>query len=185
MAWDALTALSGLNVLQLQAGGTLMIFGASGHMAVQLARHRGARVMAVAPGDDGVALARRLGADVVIDGRTEDALAAASSFAPTGLGAVLLTVGGKSAERSLRAIKSSGRVAWPHGVPPVPAPAAATTVLPYDGDRSRAATDLLNTIIDASSFEVSVAQTVPLAKARSAHLALRDHYVGKMALAVS
>ncbi|WP_199235941.1 quinone oxidoreductase family protein [Micromonospora sp. S4605] len=187
MAWDALTALSGLDLLGLRPGETLMVFGASGgigHMAVQLARHNGIRVLAVASGDDGVALARRLGADDAIDGRRDDVLAAAFEFAPGGLDAALVTVGGEIAERSLRAIKKSGRIAWPNGVLPTPVRSPDLTVSYYDGDRSRTATDRLNAIIEASSFEVHVARTFPLERAADAHRALGDHYVGKLALKV-
>ncbi|MFY1594947.1 quinone oxidoreductase family protein [Micromonospora sp. WMMD737] len=187
MAWDALTALSGLDLLGLRPGETLMVFGASGgigHMAVQLARHSGIRVLAVASGDDGVALARRLGADDAVDGRRDDVSAAAFEFAPGGLDAALVTVGGDIAERSLRAVRKSGRIAWPNGVLPTPVTSPAATVSHYDGDRSRTATDRLNAIIEASSFEVHVARTFPLARAGDAHRALDDHYVGKLALKV-
>ncbi|MEH1101190.1 quinone oxidoreductase family protein [Micromonospora sp. CPCC 205561] len=187
MAWDALTALSGLDLLDLRPGGTLMVFGASGgigHMAVQLARHSGIRVLAVASGDDGVALARRLGADDAVDGRRDDVLAAAFEFAPGGLDAALVTVGGEVAERSLRAIRKSGRIAWPNGVSPAPVTLPGATLSHYDGDRSRTATDRLNAIIEASSFEVHVARTFPLERAGDAHRALNDHYVGKLALRV-
>ncbi|RKN50927.1 quinone oxidoreductase family protein [Micromonospora endolithica] len=187
LAWDALTALSGLELLGLRPDETLMVFGASGgigHLAVQLARHRGIRVLAVASGDDGVALARRLGADEAIDGRREDVLAAAFKFAPGGLDAALVTAGGETAERSLRAIRNSGRIAWPNGVLPVPVTSPGATVSHYDGDRSRTATDRLNAIIEAGSLAVHVARTFPLARAVDAHRALEDHYVGKMALRV-
>ncbi|MGC5331277.1 quinone oxidoreductase family protein [Micromonospora sp. DT62] len=187
MAWDALTALSGLDLLGLRPDETLMVFGASGgigHMAVQLARHSGIRVLAVASGDDGVALARRLGADDAVDGRRDDVLAAAFEFAPGGLDAALVTLGGGIAERSLRAIRKSGRIAWPNGVLPAPVTSPGATVSHYDGDRSRTATDRLNAIIEASSFEVHVARTFPLARAGDAHRALNDHYVGKLALKV-
>lgn len=86
MPVDAITALLGLtDVLGLASGESLLIFGASGglgHLAVQLAKRLGARVFAVASGQDGVALAQRLGADAAIDGRTDDVLAAAADFAP-------------------------------------------------------------------------------------------------------
>lgn len=186
MAWDAATALSGLDLLGLRPDDTLMVFGASGglgHMAVQLARHSGIRVLAVASGDDGVALARRLGADDAIDGRKADVLAAALKFAPGGLDAALVTAGGETAERSLRAVKDSGRIAWPNGVTE-PKTSPAAKVFHYDGDRSRTSTDRLNAIIEASAFEVHVAQTFPLARAAEAHRALNDHYVGKLALKV-
>ncbi|GII78016.1 NADPH:quinone reductase [Sphaerisporangium rufum] len=187
MAWDALTALSGLDLLDLRPDQTLMVFGASGgigHMAVQLARHSGIRVLAVASGDDGVALARRLGADHAIDGRKDDVPAAASEFAPGGLDAALVTAGGRTAERSLRAIKNSGRIAWPNGVLPVPVTSPGAPVSYYDGDRGRIATDRLNAIIDASPFEVHLARTFPMERVEDAHRALNDHYVGKLALKI-
>ncbi|GAA4440269.1 NADP-dependent oxidoreductase [Phytohabitans houttuyneae] len=187
MPWDALTALGGLDLLGLPQGATLMVFGASGgvgHMAVQLARHRGIRVLAVASGDDGVALARRLGADEVVNGRKDDVLAAASQFAPDGLDAALVTAGGETAERSLRAVKSSGLIAWPNGVLPLPVTPPSAKVSYYDGDITRAATDRLNAIIEASSFEVHLARTFPLENVKDAHRALDDHYVGKLALKV-
>ncbi|WP_219722008.1 quinone oxidoreductase family protein [Microbacterium aurantiacum] len=188
MAWDALTALSGLDLLDLEPGDALMVFGASGgigHLALQLARHRGLRVLAVASGDDGVDLARRLGADAVVDGRRDDVLAAATEFAPGGLDGALVTVGGETAERALRAVKDSGRIAWPHGVHPLPSDALRQKVSFYDGDRSRSAAERLNAIIDSSDFEVHIARTFALDDAPSAHRALGDHYVGKLALRVA
>jgi NADPH:quinone reductase-like Zn-dependent oxidoreductase len=188
LAWDALTALSGVDLLDLQPGATLMVFGASGgigHLAVQIARHRGLRVLAVASGDDGVALARRLGADASVDGRREDVVAAASAFAPEGLDAALVTVGGATTERALGAVKDSGRIAWPYGVHPALSTSPRAAVSYYNGDRSRSATDRLNAIIEAGGLQVHVDRTIPLADAREAHLALRDHYVGKLALRIA
>lgn len=149
-------------------------------MAVQLARHSGIRVLAVASGDDGVVLARRLGAD----GRRDDVLAAAFEFAPGGLDAALVTVGGEVAGRSLRAIRKSGRIAWPNGVLPAPMTSPGATLSHYDGDRSRTATERLNAIIEASPFEVHLARTFPLERAGDAHRARNGHDVGKLALRV-
>ena len=124
MPSDALTALRGLDeILKLKKGESLMVFGAGGgigHLAVQLAKRIGARVFAVASGDDGVALAKRLGADAVADGRKDDVEAAARAFAPGGLDAALVTAGGESTDRALRLMKKNGRVAYPNGVMPAP-----------------------------------------------------------------
>ena len=66
---SGLTALSGVDrALNLKRGDNVIIHGASGAvgtLAVQLAKLRGARVLATASGEEGVALVRRLGADVV------------------------------------------------------------------------------------------------------------------------
>ncbi|RFS83519.1 NADP-dependent oxidoreductase [Actinomadura spongiicola] len=185
LGWDALTALTGFDVLDLRSGDSLMVFGASGgvgHMAVQLARHRGIRVLAVASGDDGVALSRRLGADAVVDGRKVDVLAAASEFAPDGLDGAFITAGGEVAERALGAVKDSGRIAWPNGVEPEPAKTPAAKVFRNDGDRL--ATDRLNAIIEASSFEVHLGGVFPLERIADAHRALDEHYVGKLAIKI-
>ncbi|MFV3577864.1 zinc-binding dehydrogenase, partial [Mycobacterium tuberculosis] len=99
---------------------------------------RGIRVLAVSSGADGVALSRAHGAEAVVDGRRDDILAVAREFAPEGVDAALVTAGGPAAERALRAISRSGRVAWPHGVHPEPERSPDAPVLFFDGDRSRA-----------------------------------------------
>jgi NADPH:quinone reductase-like Zn-dependent oxidoreductase len=185
MPWDALTALSGLDVLGLKQDETLMIFGASGgigHMAVQLAKRMGARVLAVASGDDGVALARQLGADAVVDGRKADAVAAAREFAPNGLDAALVTVGGERVERALTALREDGRAACPHGVMPVPRVRPGVHLYLYNGDRSQQAIARLNHLINSGPFEVHVTRTFPLDQAAEAHRMLGTHFVGKLAL---
>src|SRR2546421_11369846 len=124
MPVDALTALRGLDeILRVKQGESVLVFGAGGgigHLAVQLAKRMGARVLAVASGEDGVALVKRLGADAVVNGRKDDVEAAARAFAPGGLDAALVTAGGEATERALRALRDKGRVAYPNGVMPAP-----------------------------------------------------------------
>ncbi|HSX29546.1 MAG TPA: NADP-dependent oxidoreductase [Candidatus Saccharimonadales bacterium] len=60
--------------IKLTAGQTILIIGGSGgigSIAVQIAKHIGARVVTTATGD-GVAMAKQLGADEVIDYKTQD-----------------------------------------------------------------------------------------------------------------
>jgi len=188
MPWDALTALSGVDTLGLKPGATLMVFGASGgigHMAVQLARRLGARVLAVASGDDGVALVNRLGADAAVDGRREDVVAAARGFAPDGLDAALVTAGGEVADRALTAMRDGARVACPYGVVPAPVVPPGTQLIRYHGERGAEATDRLNHLIDTGPFEVHVARTFGFDQAPEAHRALERHYVGKLALRIN
>src|SRR5437870_5945780 len=122
MAVDVLTAYAGLETtLHLKSGESILIFGASGgigHMAVQLAKRMGARVLAIASGDDGVALARRLGADSAVDGHKGDMLDAVRKFAPGGIDAALVTAGGDATDKALAALRDGGRVAFPNGVEP-------------------------------------------------------------------
>lgn len=189
MGWDVLTALSGLDdVLGLKPGAALMIFGASGgigHMALQLAKRMGARVLAVASGDDGVALARRLGADAVVNGRKDDVVAAARKFAPEGLDAALVTVGGETTERALAAVRDGGQIAYPNGVTPTPKARPGMHLSSYDAIRGEEATAKLHRLIDSGPFEIHVAHTFPLEQVTEAHRALDEHYLGKLALRLS
>ena len=183
---DAITALRGLDdTLGLRGGESVMIFGAGGgvgHLAVQLAKRMGARVFAVASGEDGVALARRLGADAVVEGHTADVPAATRGFAKGGLDCALLTAGGKAAERALAAVRDGGRVAYPNGVDPVPTARAGITVKSYDGTPGPDVIKKLNKLIEAAPFEVVVARTFRLDEADEALRALDGHFLGKLAL---
>jgi NADPH2:quinone reductase len=186
MPVDALTALRGLDeILQLKQGESVMVFGAGGgigHLAVQLAKRMGARVFAVASGEDGAALAKRLGADAVADGRKDDVEAVARAFAPGGIDAALVTAGGETLERALRAVRDNGRVAHPNGVMPPPKARPSVKVQGYDGEPNPKQIEKLNRLIESGPFEVHVARTFPLDKAAEAHRELDKHYLGKLAL---
>jgi NADPH:quinone reductase-like Zn-dependent oxidoreductase len=186
MPIDAMTALRGLDdTLDLKPGESVMIFGASGgigHLAVQLAKRMGARVLAVASGDDGVALARRLGADAVVDGHIDNVAAAALRFAPGGLDAALLTTGGEAAEEALTAVRPGGRVAYPNGVEPEPQPRPELTIRSYDGTPDPQAIEKLNRLIESGPFVVHIARTFPLERVAEAHRTLGAHFLGKLAL---
>jgi NADPH2:quinone reductase len=188
MSGVALTGLRGLDdTLGLRHGESVMIFGASGgigHVAVQLAKRMGARVLAVASGDDGVALVGRLDADAAVDGQREEVLAAARTFAPGGLDAALLTTGGRTAEMAVSAVREGGRVAYPTGVQPEPKPRSGVRFSSYNGDPDAEIIERLNRLIESGPFEVYVAQTFPLGQAAKAHRSLGDHYLGKLALSV-
>jgi NADPH:quinone reductase-like Zn-dependent oxidoreductase len=172
-------------ILQLKKGESLLVFGAGGgigHLAVQLAKRMGARVLAVASGDDGVALAKKLGADTVVNGRKDDVEAAARAFAPDGLEAALITAGGEAADHALRAMRQNGRVAHPNGVMPPPKAPAGVKVQSYDVEPNPRQIEKLNHLIESGPFEVHVARTFPLDKAAEAHRELDKHYLGKLAL---
>jgi len=186
MPVDAITALRGLDdVLGLREGESVLIFGASGgvgHLAVQLAKRMGARVLAVASGEDGVALVRSLGADVAIDGHRDDVAAAAREFAPGGLDAALVTVNSRGLDEALAAVRDGGRVAYPNGVTPEPQARPGVQSNSYDGTPSPEAFERLNRFIEAGPFEVHVARTFTLDEVPEAHRALHDHHLGKFAL---
>ena len=186
MPVDAMTALRGLdNALGLKPGQSLLIIGASGgigHLAVQLAKRMGVRVLAAASGQDGVALVKRLGADVTLDGHSEDVEAAARKFAPGGVDAALVTAGGAAIDRALAAVRDGGRVAYPNGVEPIPQVRSGVECQSYDGWPDAEAIEKLNHLIESGPFEVHIARTFPLSQAAEAQRALSTHYLGKLAL---
>jgi NADPH:quinone reductase-like Zn-dependent oxidoreductase len=183
-----LTALRGLDdVLRLMPGEALLVFGASGgvgHVAVQLARRMGARVLAVASGEDGVELSLRLGAEAAVDGHRDDVLRAARAFAPEGLDAALLTAGGDAAERALDGVRAGGRAAFPNGVYPAPAPRGEVQITGYNGEPERDVLERLRRWVECAAFSVQVARTFPLEDAAEAHRTLGHHYLGKLVLRV-
>jgi NADPH:quinone reductase-like Zn-dependent oxidoreductase len=185
---DGFTALKGLEeVLDLQPDESVMIFGASGgigHLAVQLAKRLGARVFAVASGEDGVSFVNRLGADAAVDGHSNNVLDVAREFASDGIDAALVTAGGEATDRALSAIRPGGRIAYPNGVMPEPKVPAKVSLDAYDGDGGREAIDRLNSLIQAAPFEVHVHRVFPLAEAAAAQAALEEHHLGKIALRV-
>lgn len=97
---------------QLQAGEWLLVLGAaggSGVAAVQLGRALGARVVAVARGEDKLALCRRAGAEVAID-RSEPGMAqAVLELTDGGAGVVYDPVGGEAAAEAFRCTARGGR----------------------------------------------------------------------------
>lgn len=185
---DGVTALRGLeDQLHLAPGQTLMVYGASGgigHLAVQLAKRMGAKVLAVASGADGVELVRRLGADAAVDGKKDDVARAARELAPGGLDAALVLVHGASLDPALAAVRKGGRVAYPHGVEPEPRPPAGVTALGYDGDPGREALERLNRLIAAGPFHVELGGVYGLDDAARAHREIGRHHLGKLALRI-
>ena len=190
IATTGLTALQGVDdALRLRKGESVIVHGASGGvgtLALQFAKWRGARVLAIASGKDGVRLARRLGADVAVDGKREDLRAAARRFAPTGVDAVLAFVGGKSLARCLDAVKPrGGRLAYPNGVEPVPRKRKAIQVVAYDAVPGVREFERLNRAIVAAKLKVPIAKTYPLERAADAYrFVRRGHVLGKVALRI-
>jgi NADPH:quinone reductase len=185
---DGITALRGLDdTLHLKKGEALMIFGASGgigHIAVQLAKRIGARVLAVASQPDGVALVRRLGADSAVDGRRDDVAKAARAFAPDGLDAALVLVGGQGLEEALATMARTGRVAYPNGVGPEPRTPKGVRAAGYDGIPAPEAFERLNRLIGNEPFHVEIGRTYRLEEAALAHRQMKEHHLGKLAFEI-
>ena len=185
---DGVTGLIGLqDKLKLRKGESLLVFGASGgigHLAVQLAKRMGARVLGVASGKDGVELVRKLGADAVVDGRRSDVAAAVHKFAPEGLDAALVLASGESLQQALAGMKKGGRIAYPNGVEPEPKGSPGIKVIAYDGVPKPEVFERLNTWIAAGPFHVELGRTYELEEAAQAHRDITRHHLGKLALRI-
>jgi NADPH:quinone reductase-like Zn-dependent oxidoreductase len=184
-----LTALQGIDdALEVDRGESVIIHGASGGvgtLAVQFAKLRGARVLAIASGKDGVALARRLGADAAVDGRRADLTAAAARFAPDGVDAILALTGGKQLNHLLQTLGPDGRLAYPNGVEPEPKRRKGLKVVAYDAAVGVAEFERLNRAVSAAKLTVPIAAAYALAEAWKAHTRLeRGHVLGRVVLRV-
>jgi NADPH2:quinone reductase len=107
-AWIALVRRA-----KVTADDTVLVLGASGSSgcaAVQLAKAKGARVIAVAGGPDKAKFCQSLGADAVIDHRSQD-ITAATLELTDGKGATVIfdPVGGKPGRSAFKATAFEGR----------------------------------------------------------------------------
>jgi NADPH:quinone reductase len=106
----ALTALGSLELMGVTKGQRLVVMGATGGVggyAVQMARSRGAHVLATVRGNADEA--RRLGAEEVYDTKAVDVINALHAAHPDGVDAVLDLVNGKDAiRRDAEILKSGG-----------------------------------------------------------------------------
>ncbi len=108
-AWEAL-----YDRARLQAGERVLIHAAAGgvgHVAVQLARLKGAQVAATVSGGDKTAFVKSLGADRLIDYKVENFVDAALDWTGgTGVDTTFDTVGGETFCRSFAATRVYGNV---------------------------------------------------------------------------
>jgi NADPH:quinone reductase-like Zn-dependent oxidoreductase len=108
----AVTALRTVDVLEVTAGQHVVVMGATGGVggyAVQIARSRGAHVIATVRGD--AEEARRLGAEEVYDSQVVDVIDALRADHPDGADAVLDLVSGPDViRRDAEVIRPGGRL---------------------------------------------------------------------------
>ena len=180
----ALTAHSGLRALNLKSGETLFVFGASGgvgSLAVWLAAQAfGATVVGTARADahDYV---RALGAAYVIDPNSPRRDAEANSAAPNGFDAALVTANGAELVPFLTHLGPKAPVAYPNGVEPEIHVDGHPSV-PFDGEMSHEAFELLNKAIGTRAIPVRV-EVFPLDRVADAHRRIEEgHVVGKIVL---
>src|SRR6266700_5051071 len=160
-AWQALFETADLQPRQqvlIHAGA-----GGVGTLAVQLARWRGAHVVATASARD-TALVRSLGADDVIDyhaKRFEDTL--------RDIDVVLDTIGGETRERSWRVLRKGGVLVTL--VSPIPADVAEQhgvrgVFFIVSGNRGQL--DQITGLVDMGKLKPVLSEVLPLARAREA-----------------
>jgi NADPH:quinone reductase len=108
----AVTALRTIDLLEVTAGQRVVVMGATGGVggyAVQMARSRGAHVIATVRGDADEA--RQLGAEEVYDSQAGDVIDALRAAHPEGVDAVLDLVNGPDAiRRDADVIRPGGRL---------------------------------------------------------------------------
>ena len=184
-----LTALQGIgDHLDVQTGENVMIHGASGAvgtLAIQFAKERGAKVLAVASGRDGVTLVERLGADLAVDGHRDDFVEAAFAFAPKGVDAVLVLGSGDSVPRCLDVLRQGGRLAFPNGVEPALEKRRGLKIIPYDAKAGVREFEKLNTAIKKARLKMPIAAEFSLEDAAKAHQRIEQgHVLGKIILRV-
>jgi NADPH2:quinone reductase len=188
---SGLSALQGIDdVLSLRSGDKLIVHGAAGGvgtLAIQFARLRGAKVLAIVSDDAGAALVSRLGAEAVVNGRTGDIASAARSFAPDGVDAVLGLAGGDSLEHCIDTLRHDGRgrVAYLYGLEPIPRPRFGIRMTLYSYIPGVREFERLNKAVEAVKLQVPVAAEYSLADAAEAHKRLAaGHLLGKIVIRV-
>ena len=183
MTLAALTAQQALDAMQLRAGQTVLIHagaGGVGHYAVQLAKARGARVIATAS-EQNRAFVLGLGADEVVDYRARP-----FEEQVRDVDAVLDTVGGDTLPRSFAVVRRGGLLVSIAG--------ALSAEQAQQGDvqaqrllvhPSRADLEHFSDLVAAGKLHSHVSQTFPLEQVADAHRALETgRTVGKIVLIV-
>jgi NADPH:quinone reductase-like Zn-dependent oxidoreductase len=177
-AWQALVDTAGV-----QPGQRVLIHAAAGgvgHVAVQIAKARGAYVIGTASAGNH-SLLRELGADEVIDYRTTDFASVVSD-----VDVVLDPFGGEYTLRSVRTLRPGGLVinivrAAKEGVEEARRRGvrAVTMLVEYDHAGMAAIRDL----VEAGKLHPVIAGTFPLADAAKAHeIGDTGHVAGKLVL---
>lgn len=115
-AWEALLLRA-----RIQSGETVLIHaggGGVGHLAIQLAKLHGCRVLTTVGKPESVELCRQLGADVVINYRETDFVnRVKEETSGRGCPVIFDTVGGETFERSLDCVAVDGRLVTCVGSP--------------------------------------------------------------------
>jgi NADPH:quinone reductase-like Zn-dependent oxidoreductase len=180
----ALTAHQGLEAMNLQAGETLLVHAAAGgvgHMVVQLAKARGAKVIGTASAKNQDFL-KNLGVDEIIDYMTTPFESVVKN-----VDAVFDCVGGEVQTRSFAVLRSGGRLVSITGKP-LEELVKKHNVLPFQQlvKPGRAGLETLTQLIEAGKVKPFVSQTFGLSDVAKAHdLVGTGHVRGKVVVQVA
>lgn len=178
-AWQSL-----VDTAHVEPGQRVLIHGGGGgvgHLAVQVAKARGAHVIATASGSKHE-FVKSLGADEVIDYRTVD-------FTDTvrDVDVVLETVGGDYGERSLRSLRPGGLlitvVERASTVLKARTEAAGIRFAGISVEPDYVGLEALADLVESGRLRPNVADALPLAEAAKAHELIESgHTTGKVVL---
>jgi NADPH:quinone reductase-like Zn-dependent oxidoreductase len=179
------TAVDALRAVDVQAGQTVLIAGATGGVgvqAVQLAALAGAHVIATAHGAEAQEQMRLLGAAEVVDYKQQDTAAAVRAAHPAGVDVVLHLAGDLGALLPL--VREGGRLASALIMSPEQMPAGATNVIPVFANPTPEVLEQLAANQAQGKTRVVIERTYPLAEAPAALRDFMGGKLGKLAIAI-
>lgn len=197
-SWEALLLRA-----RVQTGEAVLIHaggGGVGHVAIQLAKLHGCRVLTTASQPESIELCRKLGADVVINYRGEDFVERVKrETGGRGCPVVFDTVGGETFDKSLDCVSVDGRLITCVGTPSIQipqrlfrlsatlffefmgAPGVFGVRLESHGEILRAAASL----VDQGKLKPHVSRVLRLEEATEGHRLLEaGHVAGKLVVQV-
>jgi NADPH2:quinone reductase len=198
-AWEAL-----LRRARLQRGETVLIHaggGGVGHVAIQLAKHQGARVLTTASSEASLALCQQCGADVIINYRKESFIERVKSeTGGRGVPVIFDTVGSETFDQSLDGLAPDGRLITCVGSPSDKIPQKlfrlnATLIFEFMGApgvydiRHESHGEILRAaakLADEGRLKPHVSRVLKLGEVAEGHrLVEASHVTGKLAVEVS
>jgi NADPH:quinone reductase len=182
----ALTAQSGLEVLEVRRGHTVLVFGASGGVGsfgVWLASNARDAMVVAAARTDAHEYVRKLGAAHAVDPHSGQREAVMKRVAPSGFDAALVTANGDTLPAFLAHLRPQAPLAYPNGVEPEPRVEGQRGIA-FDGEMSRQAFERLNAAIGSRMIPLRV-EVFSLDDVVAAHRRLEQgHVIGKLVLRI-
>jgi NADPH2:quinone reductase len=197
-AWEAL-----LRRARIQPGETVLVHaggGGVGHVAIQLAKAHGCRVLTTASNPASLELCRKVGADLVINYREQDFVQVVQAeTGRKGCPVIFDTVGGETFDKSLDCVAVDGRLITCVGAPSEKIPQKlfrlnASLFFQFMGApgvygvHPESQGEMLREVakmVDAGKLKPHVSQVLPLDKVAEGHRMLEaGHVTGKVVIKV-